>query len=72
LFKTFTSYRAYRCRECGWRGWLGKSNALMRRSTLRTIISVLLTLIITSLIALYLVAKLSPAGSAVDIQHRQR
>jgi uncharacterized protein with PIN domain len=62
LFKAFTSYRAYRCHDCGWRGWLGKSNALMRRSTLRTIISVLLTLIITTLIALYIVEKLSPAG----------
>jgi predicted RNA-binding Zn-ribbon protein involved in translation (DUF1610 family) len=72
LFKAFTSYRAYRCRECGWRGWFGKSNAFIRRSTLRTIISVLLTLIITSLIALYLVEKLSPPGSAVEIKHRQR
>jgi hypothetical protein len=44
----------------------------MRRSTLRTIISVLLTLVITTLIALYIVEKLSPPGSAVDIQQRGR
>lgn len=72
LFKAITSYRAYRCRDCGWRGWLGKSNLLIRRSTLRTIISVLLTLIITTLIALYLVEKLSPAPSAVEFQERRR
>ena len=72
LFKALTSYRAYRCRDCGWRGWFGKSNVLIRRSTLRTIISVLLTLILTSIIALYVVEKLSPTGSAVDTQYRQR
>ncbi|HKP87931.1 MAG TPA: hypothetical protein VJZ26_17645 [Blastocatellia bacterium] len=71
LFKAVTSYRTYRCRDCGWRGWFGKSNALMRRSTLRTIISVLLTLLITTLIALYIVEKLSPVGSAVYIEQRK-
>ena len=69
LFKIITSYRAYRCRECGWRGWLGRSNLLIRKSTLRTIISVLLTLLITTLIALYLVDKLSPNISPVDVQN---
>jgi predicted RNA-binding Zn-ribbon protein involved in translation (DUF1610 family) len=72
LFKALTSYRAYRCRDCGWRGWFGKSNALIRRSTLRTIISVLLTLIITTLIALYIVERLSPTHSAVDTRQRTR
>jgi predicted RNA-binding Zn-ribbon protein involved in translation (DUF1610 family) len=72
LLKAFTSYRAYRCRDCGWRGWLGKSNALMRRARLRTIISLLLTLIITTLIALYIVEKLSPAGSSAGIEQRER
>ncbi|HKP84693.1 MAG TPA: hypothetical protein VJZ26_01275 [Blastocatellia bacterium] len=68
LFKVITSYRAYRCRECGWRGWLGQSNLLVRKSTLRTIISVLLTLLITTLLALYLVEKLSPDLSPADVQ----
>jgi predicted RNA-binding Zn-ribbon protein involved in translation (DUF1610 family) len=71
-FKVLTSYRVYRCRGCGWRGWFGSSNAFIRRGTLRTIISVLLTLIITTLIALYVVEKLSPPGSAVHIQQRLR
>ncbi|MFP5265403.1 MAG: hypothetical protein ACLGJB_26250 [Blastocatellia bacterium] len=71
-FKVLTSYRVYRCRGCGWRGWFGSSNAFIRRGTLRTIISVLLTLIITTLIALYVVEKLSPPGSAVHIQQRSR
>lgn len=72
LFKALTSYRAYRCRDCGWRGWFGRSNSLVRRSTLRTIISVLLTLIITTLIALYIVEKLSPTISTIDVQQHGR
>jgi DNA-directed RNA polymerase subunit RPC12/RpoP len=71
LFKAITSYRTYRCPDCGWRGWFGHGNAFMRRSTLRTIISVLLTLLITALIAFYVVEKLSPIGSAVYIEQRR-
>lgn len=65
LVKALTSYKTYRCRECGWRGWLRTGDPSKRRHALRTIISVLLTLLITTLLALYVVEKLSlPAPGA--------
>ncbi|HLF83129.1 MAG TPA: hypothetical protein VI837_03035 [Blastocatellia bacterium] len=54
-----TSHKTYRCHECDWRGWLRTADSTKRRRTLRTIISVLVTLAITTLLALYVVEKLS-------------
>lgn len=59
LVKALTSHKTYRCHECGWRGWLRTGDSTKRRHTLRTIISVLVTLLITTLLALYVVEKLS-------------
>ena len=62
LVKTLTSHKTYRCYECDWRGWLGNGDQTKRRNTIRTIVSVLLTLLITTLLALYVVNKLSPTA----------
>jgi predicted RNA-binding Zn-ribbon protein involved in translation (DUF1610 family) len=59
LAKTLTSHKVYRCPECGWRGWLRTGDPIKRRQALRTIISVLVTLLVTTLLALYVVEKLS-------------
>lgn len=59
LVKGLTSHKTCRCHECGWRGWLRTGDSTKRRRTLRTIISVLVTLVITTLLALYVVEKLS-------------
>lgn len=65
LVKALTSHKTYRCHECGWRGWLRTGDPTKRRQALRTIISVLVTLLITTLLALYVVEKLSlPAPNA--------
>lgn len=65
LVKALTSHKTYRCHECGWRGWLRTGDPAKRRHALRTIISVLVTLLITTLLALYVVEKLSlPAPNA--------
>ena len=58
LVKALTSYEPYRCQECGWRGWLRNNDPLRQRHALRTVISVLITLVITTLLALYLIEKL--------------
>jgi hypothetical protein len=71
LVKALTSHKTYRCRECGWRGWLQAGDPAKRRHTLRTIISVLVTLLITTLLALYLVEKLSPPAPNVNFEQRQ-
>lgn len=62
VVKALTANRTYRCFECGWRGWLQANDISQlreskRRQLVRTIISVLLTIIITALLALYLVRK---------------
>jgi len=65
LAKALTSYKTYRCRECAWRGWLRNSGASKRRYALRTIISVLVTLLVTTLFAMYVIEKLGgPAPNA--------
>ena len=65
LVKALTAHKTYRCHECGWRGWVRVGDSTKRRHRLRTIISVLVTLIITMLLALYVVEKLSlPAPNA--------
>ena len=64
LVKGLTSHKTYRCHECGWRGWLRTGDAAKRRQAVRTIISVLVTLLITTLLAIYVVDKLSmPAAN---------
>jgi transposase-like protein len=60
LIKALTSHRTYRCHECGWRGWLRSGDPAKRRYRLLTIASVLITLLLTTLLALYVVDKLSP------------
>lgn len=59
LIRQLTAQRLYRCRNCAWRGWLRKGRAAKRRHTLRTIVSLLITLLITTLLALYIVEKLT-------------
>jgi hypothetical protein len=62
LVKMLTANRTYRCFDCGWRGWLeaadiSQQRESRRRRLLRTIISVLVTIIVTALLALYLISK---------------
>ena len=65
LVKAFTPQRVYRCRECDWRGWLRNRDLSTRGHPLRTIIGVLVTLLITALLALYVIEKLSlPASNS--------
>jgi transposase-like protein len=71
LVKGLTSHKTYRCHECGWRGWLRAGDSPNRRNLLRTIISVLLTLLITTLLALYVVDKLSGPKSSADFEQQQ-
>src|SRR5258706_9973278 len=59
LVKTLTSHKTYRCRECGWRGGIRRVGASKGRPTLRTIISGFGNPLITTLLPLYLVGKLS-------------
>jgi hypothetical protein len=59
LVKAVTSQKVYRCRECDWRGWLRNRDSSRRGHPLRTIIGVLVTLLITTLLALYVIEKLT-------------
>lgn len=60
--RAVSSYRAYRCPECGWRGWFGKRRTALNKQRLRTIISLLITLLVTVLLAFYLIEKvIAPA-----------
>lgn len=69
LIKRWTSYSCYRCRECGWRGWLRKRKlSAKRRHAARTIIGLLVTLLITTLLALYLIDKLNTPAPGSDYQ----
>jgi DNA-directed RNA polymerase subunit RPC12/RpoP len=68
FLKAISSYRIHRCHECGWRGWFGRKNVFVHKAMLRTLISLLVTLIITTLIALYLVDRLSGPATPTDIQ----
>jgi predicted RNA-binding Zn-ribbon protein involved in translation (DUF1610 family) len=72
LFKSLTSHKTYRCRECGWRGWLRSADdrSFARRNKIRTVISVLITLVVTTLLALYLVDKLGTTPPSAPLnQH---
>ena len=71
LVKTLTANRTYRCFDCGWRGWLETTDIPQliesrRRRFLRTIISVLVTILVTALLALYLVRKTQASGLPVS------
>ena len=68
LIRAFSSYRAYRCHECGWRGWRSQSDAILRKNRLRTVVGLLLTLLITTLLALYLIEKMTTPATPVPIQ----
>src|SRR5438105_2673757 len=70
LFRNLTSLRLYRCRECGWRGWLRNPKPSRKRHVARTIIGLLVTLLITTLLALYLVEKLNAPVSDQDSQQQ--
>lgn len=70
LVRALTSRRFYHCHECGWRGWLRRRNSAEDRHRLRTIISVLVTLLITTLLALYVVEKLSVPAPGPDYQQQ--
>ncbi len=71
LAKTLTSHKPYRCHECGWRGWLRTGDSSKHRNRVRTIISVLVTLLVTTLLALYVVEKLSVPGPDAGSERRQ-
>ena len=68
LIRVVSSYRAYRCHECGWRGWFGNRHTSLIKTRLRTIVSVLLTLLITTLLALYLIDKMTAPATPVQMQ----
>jgi hypothetical protein len=70
LVKALTSHKTYRCHECGWRGWLRASDPAKRRRRMWTIISVLVTLVITTLLALYVVEKLSGTTPNASFERR--
>lgn len=70
LIRSWTSYKAYRCRECGWRGWLRNRKSSSKRPTLRTIIGLVVTLLITTLLALYLIEKLNAPAPGSDYQQQ--
>jgi predicted RNA-binding Zn-ribbon protein involved in translation (DUF1610 family) len=57
--RAVTPFKMYRCRECGWRGWMSKASVSVGKHRLRTLLIVILALLITLLVALYLVEKLS-------------
>ena len=59
VVRAVTRYKMYRCRECGWRGWMAKASAPMSKHRLRTTLIILLGMLLTLLLALYLVEKLS-------------
>ena len=76
VVKTLTANRTYRCFDCGWRGWLETTDIPQliesrRRRFLRTI-SVLVTILVTALLALYLVRKTQasslPASDRTTLQ----
>jgi hypothetical protein len=71
LVKTFSSHKVYRCRECDWRGWLRNRDSSKRGHPVRTIIGVLVTLLITTLLALYVIEKLSLPASNSGAQQGQ-
>jgi DNA-directed RNA polymerase subunit RPC12/RpoP len=71
LIKAWTSYKAYRCRECGWRGWLRiRKPSAKRRQTVRATIGFLVTVLITMLLALYLIEKLNTRAPDSDYQQQ--
>ena len=47
------------CPACGWRGWMGKPNTGAGGQRLRAIITVFLALLLTLILALYLIDRMS-------------
>ena len=72
LIRAVSSYRPYRCHDCGWRGWFGKGNTTSRKNRQRTIVSLLITILITTLLALYLIDRMTASQSPVDIKKTAR
>ena len=70
LVKALTSHKTYRCHECGWRGWLRAGDPVTRRRRLWTVISVLITLLVTTMLALYVVEKLSGTSTSTSFERR--
>lgn len=62
LIRAVSSYKAYRCHECGWRGWFGLTKNYLRAMVM------LLTFLITALLALYLIDKLTAPVTPVQMQ----
>jgi predicted RNA-binding Zn-ribbon protein involved in translation (DUF1610 family) len=71
IVRSLSSRRLYRCRDCGWRGWLRRRKPTPRRHNLRTVISLLVTLKITTLLALYIVEKLGVPAPDSNQQQTQ-
>ncbi|HKP11142.1 MAG TPA: hypothetical protein VJZ91_03500 [Blastocatellia bacterium] len=59
LIRAVTPYKMYRCRDCGWRGWVSKPSDGVSKQRLRAAISVIVALLLTLLLALYLVGWMS-------------
>jgi predicted RNA-binding Zn-ribbon protein involved in translation (DUF1610 family) len=55
LVKAITRCKVYRCHDCGWRGWLSKGKPLASAGGLRTALGLLLTILVTVLVAFYLI-----------------
>ncbi len=72
LVRAVSPYRPYRCHDCGWRGWFGKSNAISRKNRQRTIISLLITILITTLLALYLIDRMTAPETPVGTKKTTR
>jgi predicted RNA-binding Zn-ribbon protein involved in translation (DUF1610 family) len=64
LIKVFSSYRTYRCHDCGWRGWLRRTpdGDPKNGPNAKAIVSIIVTLILTALLALYIVQRFTSAS----------
>jgi len=71
LVKAVTPHRVYRCGSCSWRGWVRRARISKPHQFVRTIIGILVTLIITTLLTLYVVEKLSLPTPDAGTQQEQ-
>jgi predicted RNA-binding Zn-ribbon protein involved in translation (DUF1610 family) len=72
LVRAVSPYRPYRCHDCGWRGWFGKSNTILSKNRQRTIVSLLITIFITTLLALYLIDRMTAPVIPVETKKTAR
>ena len=72
LVRAVSPYRPYRCHDCGWRGWFGKGSTTLSKNRQRTIVSLLITILITTLLALYLIDRMTTTESPVNIKKTAR